>query len=319
MTPGILKATDLSEIREVIESERALLMIERDVYWPKWDSPWWYMLLLEETSRLSEVPIPVFKELLTCADRQYLKIFPVREDEVKGPINGHTEIMCFCFFGSLMKLSAKLEFDVFAHMPWAKDWVNRYQLPDGGYNCDETAYTTSGKSSIVTTTAMLEGMVEYARFSKQPDMFALNMQKAVSYMMKHQIFLSTEGKEIDGADWDKIVFPRFYEYDFSRGLEAVFDFLLLTGKRVRGTAIEKAVALLNSKISSKIAHSEKQWLSEEKTVAYYIEKPSIFNDMANMPLVMKKLNSLDSNEFVPAMLARVAKKHEEAKARGLIV
>lgn len=319
MTPGILKATDLSEIREVIESDRALLMIERDVYWPKWDSPWWYMLLLEETSRLSEVPVPVFKELLTCADRQYLKIFPVKEEEVKGPINGHTEIMCFCFFGSLMKLAAKLEFDVFAHMPWAKDWVSRYQLPDGGYNCDESAYTNSGKGSILSTTIMLEGMVEYARFSKQPDMFAANMQKAVSYLMKHQIYLSTTAQEIDGVDWDKIVFPRFYEYDFTRGLEVVFDFLLLTGKRVRGTAIEKAVALLNSKISSKIAHSEKQWLGEEKTISYYIEKPSLFNDMANMPLVMKKLNSVEDNEFVPAMLARVARKHEEAKARGLIV
>ena len=41
--------------------------------------------------------------------------------------------------------------------------------------------------------------------------------------------------------------------------------------------------------------------------------------MANVPLVMKLLNSSSPNEFVPAMLARVAKKHEEAKSRGLIV
>jgi len=67
MIPGMLKASDLDELKEVIESEKALLMIERDVYWPKWDSPWWYMLLLDETSRLAEIPVPVFKELLTCA------------------------------------------------------------------------------------------------------------------------------------------------------------------------------------------------------------------------------------------------------------
>lgn len=319
MIPGMLKASDLDELREVIESEKAQLMIERDVYWPKWDSPWWYMLLLDETSRLSEVPVPVFKELLTCADRQFLKIFPVREEDVDGPVNGHTEVMCFCFFGGLMKLASKLDFDVFAHLPWAKDWVTRYQLPDGGYNCDESVYTGSGRSSIISTVVMLEGMIEYARYSPQPDIFAANMQKAVSYLLKHQIYLTSAGKEIEGVNWDKIIFPRFYEYDFLRGLEAVFDFLLFSGKKVRGIAIEKAVNLLKGKIAAGLNHSEKQWLSEEKTISYYIEKPIVFKDMANVPLIMKKLNSTSENEFVPAMLARVAKKHEEARARGLIV
>ena len=319
MIPGMLKASDLDELKEVIESEKALQMIERDVYWPKWDSPWWYMLLLDETSRLAEIPVPVFKELLTCADRQFLKIFPVREEDVDGPVNGHTEVMCFCFFGGLMKLAAKLEFDVFAHVPWAKDWVNRYQLPDGGYNCDESVYTGSGKSSLISTTVMLEGMIEYARFSPQPDIFATNMQKAVSYLLKHQLFLTSKGQPVEGTTWDKVIFPRFYEFDFTRSLEAVLDFLLLTGKKVRGIAVEKALALLNKKIAARLDHSEKPWLSEEKTVSYYIEKPIPFKDMANVPLVMKLLNSSSPNEFVPAMLARVAKKHEEAKSRGLIV
>jgi hypothetical protein len=254
MISGILKANELSEIGAVIESEKALLMIERDVFWPKWDSPWWYILLLEETGRLDEVPVGVFKELLTCADRQYLKVFPVREEDIDGPVNGYTEVMCFCFLGSLMKIASRLDFDVFAHVPWAKDWIHRYQLPDGGYNCDDAAYSGSGKSSIVSTAVMLEGMIEYARFSKEPDIFAANMQKAVSYLLKHQIFLSTSGKSIADVDWDKMIFPRFYEYDFARGLEAVFDFLLLTGKKIRGIAIEKAVALLAQKIAARLDH-----------------------------------------------------------------
>jgi len=319
MISGMLKASELDELREVIESEKALQMIERDVYWPKWDSPWWYMLLLEETSRISEIPVAVFKELLTCADRQFLKIFPVREEDVDGPVNGHTEVMCFCFFGGLMKLASKLEFDVFAHLPWAKDWVHRYQLPDGGFNCDESVYTGSGKSSFISTAVMLEGMIEYSRFVGQSEPLMANMQKAVSYLLKHQIFLSSKGEEIPGTDWDKIIFPRFYEYDFTRGLEAVFDFLLLTGKKVRAAAIDKAVILLNKKIAARLAHSEKPWLSQEKTVSYYIEKPILFKDMANVSLLLKKLNGSAENEFVPSMLARVARKHEETKARGLIV
>lgn len=319
MISGILKANELNEVGAVIESEKALLMIERDVYWPKWDSPWWYILLLEETGRLNEVPVEVFKELLTCADRQYLKIFPTREEDIDGPVNGYTEVMCFCFLGCLMKIASKLDFDVFAHVPWAKEWINRYQLPDGGYNCDDAAYTGSGKSSIISTAVMLEGMVEYARFSQETDIYAANMQKAVSYLLKHQIYFTRTGEVIPDVNWDKVIFPRFYEYDFTRGLEAIFDFLLLTGKKVRGIAIEKAVALLDEKIKSGLDHSEKQWLSEEKTVSYYIEKPVIFKDMANVPLLMKKLNSSSPNEFVPAMLARVKGKLAEVKQRGLIV
>ncbi len=319
MISGVLKANELSEVGALIQSEKALLMIERDVYWPKWDSPWWYILLLEETGRLAEVPVEAFKELLTCADRQYLKVFPVREEDVDGPVNGHTEVMCFCFLGGLMKVASKLDFDVFAHVPWAKNWLSRYQLPDGGYNCDESAYTGSGKSSLISTTVVLEGMIEYAKFTKDVESHAANMQKAVSYLLKHQVYMSTTGKEIPDTNWNKIIFPRFYEYDFSRGLEAIFDFLLLTGKKVRGVAIERALAMLRQKTDSGLAHSEKQWLSEEKTVSYYIEKPIVFKDMANLPLVMKKLNSTTDNEFVPAMLARVSRKHEEVKSRGLIV
>lgn len=319
MISGILKANELNEVGAVIESEKALLMIERDVYWPKWDSPWWYILLLDETGKLPEVPVSAFKELLTCADRQYLKIFPTKETDVDGPVNGYTEVMCFCFFGCLMKIASKLEFDVFAHVPWAKEWVNRYQLPDGGYNCDESAYTSTGKSSLVSTVVMLEGMIEYTRYTRENDLYAANMQKAVSYLLKHQVFMSTAGNVIPDTNWDKVIFPRFYEFDFTRGLEAILDFLLLTGKKVRGPAIEKAVNLLNQKIAAKLDHSEKQWLGEEKTVSYYIEKPVVFKDMANMPLIMKKLNSTAPNEFVPALLERVNKKLTDAKARGLIV
>ena len=319
MISGVLKANDLNEVGAVIQSEKARLMIERDVYWPKWDSPWWYILLLEETGRLAEVPVDVFKELLTCADRQYLKVFPVREEDVDGPVNGYTEVMCFCFFGSRMKLASKLDFDVFAHVPWAKTWLTRYQLPDGGYNCDESAYTGSGKSSLISTVVMLEGMVEYSKYTKDTESLAVNMQKAVSYLLKHQVFMSTAGREIPDVEWDKIIFPRFYEYDFSRGLEAILDFLLLTGKKVRGVAVEQALALLRKKTDSGLAHSEKQWLSTEKTVSYYIEKPIVFQEMANVPLLMKKLNNNVANEFVPALLARISRKHEEARTRGLIV
>ncbi|MFZ5951458.1 MAG: hypothetical protein ACOYXC_12185 [Candidatus Rifleibacteriota bacterium] len=319
MSSGILKANDLNEIKEILASEQASTMIERDVYWPKWDSPWWYFLLLEETDRLGDVPVPTFKELLVCADRQYLHVFPVREEDAPENVNGFTEVLCFCFLGSLMRLASKVDFDVFAWLPWAKDWIKRYQLPDGGYNCDEAVYTGSGKSSLISTTVMLEGMLAYVKYTGNYDEFGKSIERAVSYLLKHHIYMSTKGEPIPGSDFEKILFPRFYEFDFSRGLEAVLDFVLQTGKKVRRANMEKAIALLKQKIESGTDHSEKQWLSEEKTVSYLIESPVLFKEMANIPLVMKKLNSSAANPFVLERLKNIQKKLDQAMANQQLV
>lgn len=319
MSSGILKANDLNEIKEILASEQASMMIERDVYWPKWDSPWWYFQLLEETDRLKDVPVDTFKELLVCADRQYLHVFPVRPEDAPEDVNGFTEVLCFCFLGSLMRLSAKVDFDVFAWLPWAKDWLKRYQLPDGGYNCDDAVYTGSGKSSIASTTVMLEGMLAYVKYTGNYDEFGKNIERAVSYLLKHHLFMSSKGEPIPNTNWDKIVFPRFYEYDFSRGLEAVLDFVLQTGKKVRRINMEKAIELLKQKIDSGVDHSEKQWMSEEKTVSYLIESPIMFKEMANLPLVMKKINSSAPNPFVAERLKNILKKLEQAVSNGQLV
>lgn len=312
MSSGILKANELSEIKEILASDQASQMIERDVYWPKWDSPWWYFLLLEETNRLEDIPVEAFKELLVCADRQYYHVFPVKEGEVPENVNGCTEVVCFCFLGSLIRLASKVDFDVFAWLPWAKDWLSRYQLPDGGYNCDEAAYIGSKKSSLISTTVMLEGMLAYVKFTGNYDEFASNIERSVSYLLKHHLYLSTSENEIEGVDWDKVIFPLFYEYDFSRGLEAVLDFVLQTGKKVRKGNLDKGIALLQQKIDAGVNHCEKQWLSEEKTVSYYIEAPVMFKDMANIPLVMKILNGSHENKFVVERLARIKEKLEKA-------
>ncbi|GAB4274972.1 MAG: hypothetical protein Kow0029_15720 [Candidatus Rifleibacteriota bacterium] len=319
MSAGILKANELNEIKEVLASDQASTMIERDVYWPKWDSPWWYFLLLEETDRLADVPVEKFKELLVCADRQYLHTFPVKEEEFPENLNPYTEIVCFCFLGSLMRLASKVDFDVFAWLPWAKDWLKRYQLPDGGYNCDESAYLGSGKGSVVSTAVMLEGMLAYVKYTGNYEEFGKNIEKAVAYLLKHYLYQSTKGEDIPGVEWDKIIFPLFYEYDFARGLEAVLDFVLQTGKKVRKNNLEKGIALLNKKIADGVNHSEKQWLSQEKTVSYYIESPVMFNDYANVPLVMKKLNGTSENSFVVDRLKRIKEKLDQAEANGQLV
>jgi hypothetical protein len=319
MSAGILKANELDEIKEILADDQAKMMIERDVYWPKWDSPWWYFQLLEETERLEDVPVETFKELLMVADRQFIHYFPVEDDEFPENLNPYTEIMDFCSLGSLMRLSARLDFDPFAWLPWAKKWINKYQLTDGGYNCDETAHSGSRKSSIISTTIMLEGMLAYVKNFENYHELGENIEKAVSYLLKHHIYLNSKGEKIEGTDWEKIIFPRFCEYDFSRGLEAVLDFVLISGKKVRRRNLEKAISLLKEKFDSGLNHSEKQWLSEEKTVSYYIEVPVILEDYANVPVIMKKLNGTASNQFVVNRLKLIKEKLDKADQNGQLV
>ncbi|MGM0599969.1 MAG: hypothetical protein ACQETH_09160 [Candidatus Rifleibacteriota bacterium] len=312
MSAGILKADELEEIKDILADEQAAMMIERDVYWPKWDSPYWFFFLLEETDRLEDIPIDIFKEMLMCADRQFLNYFPTCQEEVPEGLNPDVEIMCFCMLGSLMRLCSKLDFDVFAWLPWAKDWISRYQLPDGGYNCDANAYIESGKSSIVSTVVLLEGMLAYGKHIGSYEEFSKNVEKAVSYLLKHHIYMSSNAEEIKEMEWDKIIFPRFYEFDFSRGLEVVLDFVLQTGKKVRKANTLKAIDLFKKKYEQGVNGSEKKWLNGEKTVSYYSDTPVLFEDRANIPVVMKKYNGPDENPYVKKQMERIKQKLEKA-------
>ncbi len=318
MTTGKSFEKPVLKTLEFVSSDQAYEMIERDVYWPKWEHPWWAILALAETGNLEQVPQGLMMELLNCADRQYIHVFPVRPEDAPEDINGYTEVMCFCFLGSLLKVASLMELDFFAYVPWAKDWFTRYQLPDGGYNCDEVAYLESGKSSLVSTVPMLEGMLAYQRFMNDDSLFEPQAKKAYDYLVKHNVFMSSAGKEIEGVEWDKLMFPRFYEFDFLRSLEAVLDYGISRNVEIPEKSIKEAVRLLNQKIEDKIFFSEKQWLREEKTVSYTSEAPILFKDRAKVPLFLNIINAREENPFVKDLLEKTKANLETAKSKGLI-
>jgi hypothetical protein len=318
MTTGKSFEKPVLKTLEFVSSDQAYEMIERDVYWPKWEHPWWAILALAETGNLSQVPQELMMEFLNCADRQYIHVFPVKPEDADEDVNGYTEVMCFCFLGSLLKVASLMELDLFAYMPWAKDWFTRYQLPDGGYNCDETAYLGSGKSSLISTVPMLEGMIQYQRFMADETLFEQQAKKAFDYLIKHNVFMSSSGKEIPGVEWDKLLFPRFYEFDFLRSLEVVLDYGIFKNIPIPEKAINKAVKLLEQKIADKVFYSEKQWLREEKTVTYTSEAPILFRDRAKVPVFLNIINAREENPFVEELLEKSKAKLEEAKAKELI-
>ena len=60
---------------------------------------------------------------------------------------------CHCALGTIDQVLAACGVDVDAELPWIAPWFERYQMSDGGLNCDETAYLVDDEcpSSMVGT------------------------------------------------------------------------------------------------------------------------------------------------------------------------
>lgn len=200
-----------------LSSPSALQSIERDPYWPKWDSPWWHMSLLNEMGLTKEIPELAISKMAQALKTHYLPVFPIIENEVPAGTDPYRKIACLCAVGNMYQVLFNAGVDVDKELPWMREWFMRYQLPDGGLNCDEKVYTKPiPKSSIVTTLSCLEAVLFCrSRELNQADTDFLN--KGSSYLLKQRLFRKASTGEVIDKDWLEIRFPRFYEYDFLRG------------------------------------------------------------------------------------------------------
>jgi hypothetical protein len=229
--------TALDRSVEYLASDDALASIERDPYWPKWDSPWWHMLLLHELGETARIPRRVAEAMTARFDR-LLHIFPIRPDDAPGA-DLYRDVACHCALGTMVPVLAACGIDVDRALPWVEPWWARYQLADGGLNCDEHAYLVPDESpsSMVATVAA----VEYLLAHPGPA-----LDRAVGCLIERALVHGSptvqNAAERDAApDWRRLTFPRFYFYDVLRGLTAL--------SRWSGTipraAIEPAVEIMN--------------------------------------------------------------------------
>lgn len=192
----------------------------RDPYWPKWDNHWWRLALLLELGALGDLPSELSEAFAQALDSHYLHHFPVHEHEVPAGCDPYGDILCFCALGTAARILFACGVKVWERLPWLYDWLFRYQLPDGGYNCDEQAYTGSNKSSLVSTAPVLEAVLASR---PQGDFTAEErnlLNRGLSYLLAHRIYQSRSGRTLEPA-WLSPLFPRFYEYDILRGLSLV--------------------------------------------------------------------------------------------------
>jgi hypothetical protein len=210
-----------------LSSDHAPSRIAADTYWPKWNSPWWHMVLLHEIGEARRIPERVAIAMADGLNALPIKIFPIRpEDPPRGGDPGR-DSTCHCALGCIYQVLSACGLDVDARLRWIKPWFVRYQMSDGGLNCDATAYLASDEcpSSMVGTIAPFEAMLLGSPAAWTTDQRTF-LARAAQFLIERRLVLGSQtrhnAEERDmQAAWLLPCRPRFYHYDVVRGIGAL--------------------------------------------------------------------------------------------------
>lgn len=220
-------------------SDAALRSLEADTYWPKWHSPWWHMLLLHEHGEARRIPDRVITKMVDGLNALPIKIFPIRPEDAPGA-DLWRDSSCHCALGCIYQVLTTCGVDVDAALPWIKPWFVRYQMADGGLNCDQTAYLVDHEcpSSMVGTVAPFEAML-LGRWTADQRAF---LERAAGFLIERKLMLGSptvhnaEEREAQ-TGWLAPCFPRFYFYDVLRGLAALVRWAELSDRSIPRQAV----------------------------------------------------------------------------------
>ena len=249
-------------------SQAALRAIELDPYWPKWHSPWWHMLLLHELGEARQIPARTAAAMAARIDR-LLHFFPIRPGDAPGA-DLQRDSACHCALGSMDPVLAACGVDVERVLPWGRPWFVRYQMADGGLNCDNTAYDQTGEcpSSMVGTVPPLEAMLLGAARTGEQRAF---VARAGAFMIDRALIhgsRTAHNAEERGAAvaWRALTFPRFYFYDVLRGLAVVVRWAEATEERLPQAAVATVVNALVERWPDGILRVERQAHAGKTTI-----------------------------------------------------
>ncbi len=234
-----------------LDSAGALATLAEDPYWPKWDGPWWRMLLLHEMGSASDIPRPVVDALIEGLSKKVYPFFPIRPEEIPPGADPYRSFPCHCQLGCVYQVLSACGVDVDARLPWIRPWFLRWQLPDGGLNCDEAAYTKAvPRSSVVSTLPALEAVLLWTKrpFTAAEEKF---LDAGARYLIERKLWrsISKGGAPIDES-WQKLTFPRFYHYDLLRGLTFLGRWSAKRGVPLPGEAVAEATRIIESQLDA---------------------------------------------------------------------
>jgi hypothetical protein len=235
-----------------LSSTQGIEHLHESPYWPKWDGPWWHMLLLHEMGETRRIPEVAIRSLIAAIEAAPLKIFPVPPDDLPAGAERPVDDFCHCQLGCLYGLLDAWGVDVDEKLPWISQWFTRYQMADGGLNCDDTAYrvTCECASSMVGTISAFEALVYRTRrpWREEERLF---VDRAAAFMIGRRLNQGSASRhnaeEREAArHWSSLCFPRFYHYDVLRGLAALTAWAERTQTNLPRACVDDVVGVLDT-------------------------------------------------------------------------
>jgi hypothetical protein len=223
-----------------------------------------------EAKRIPQITIRTFVE---CLNRVPVKIFPIHQGELPENLDPYRSSPCHCQLGNVYQVLAEWGLDVDKELPWIRPWFMRYQMADGGLNCDSSAYLVKDEipSSMVGTIAAFEAILLYTlRPWTNEEISFLN--KTAQFLLKRKLMVGSttqhNASERESAEqWTKLCFPRFYLYDVLRGLNAILRWGDLMKQSVPYDAIKDVVVVLKSQFSDGRVRIGRQSFENVKTMS----------------------------------------------------
>jgi hypothetical protein len=230
-----------------LSSAKAMASLEANSYWPKWDSPWWHMLLLHEMGETHRIPEKTVRMHIDSLNAMPVKVFPIDPADMPPEANPYLDAPCHCQLGNVYSVLAASGVDVDTEVPWIRPWFVRYQMKDGGLNCDESAYRVTDEcpSSMVGTIAAFESLLLHAKGPLSAEEQAF-LDKGAGFLIGRKLMHGSDtihnaSERASALRWVDLCFPRFYLYDVLRGLSAIVLWSEKSGQGLPDDAIRFVV------------------------------------------------------------------------------
>ncbi len=192
-----------------------------DCYWPKWRATVWPLILLAELGMPGDHPrirraCEYFLKTMDGQDRSW----PPRKYP-DGDLTGYRLLWEPCVTGNMARTLVEFGYGDDPRVREMFEWLVRYQLPDGGWNCEVGGW---GKevchSSFMSTVEPL-----WAFSSLEPEKWPKSGRDAVAraceFLLMHRLFKSDHTGKVINEEWTRLHFPLFYFYDVLHGLRVV--------------------------------------------------------------------------------------------------
>jgi hypothetical protein len=247
-----------------LDSAKGRESLALDPYYPKWNSPWWHMTLLFELDRADAIPRAAAEAMLSAIEAKYIQFFPTVREPLPPGKDPHRDAPCHCALGNIYQTLSACGLDLDARAPWMRAWFLRYQLPDGGLNCCEEAYTKGTASSVQSTLPALEAVLRADRpFTLVEEEF---LDRGAEYLIERRLVCRRRDGRVMDESFLKIGFPRFYDYDVLRGLSFLAAWSQARRKAVPREAVAGHLSALSARFLDGRVRVEKAGLLAEKSL-----------------------------------------------------